>query len=60
MALCLGLPPKTTITQVYNTIKMSDKSPKNDILQNTQIVLLKTVRIIKNKESENLSQVRGA
>ena len=40
--------------------KTSDKSQLRDSLQNTWPGLLKTVKVIKHKETEKLSQPRGA
>lgn len=51
MALYLcGLPLKNPQSH-SNHLKISDKFQERDILQNTWPVLLKTIKVIKNKEN---------
>lgn len=52
-----GLPPNNPSLTMRKT---SEKQKLQDSLQNTWSVLLKTVKVIKSKESEKLSQLRGA
>ena len=53
--LC-GLLPKFIIQ--FNLEKLSDKFKERDILQNAWLVIFKTVKVIDNKEKEDLSQPR--
>ena len=53
--LC-SLLPKFIIP--FNLEKLSDKFKERDILQNAWLVIFKTVKVIDNKEKEDLSQPR--